>query len=135
MEDCALTLTTGIPAAAANCALFKPDFFYITVFAKVPFNAPPAAEVSTAFMSNSGTRCPKHRPRSEIDSLRVHLKHNAVKSCSKNRRSHLRVRDFLCATRIAPSKVSRFDLIGREPLKVAEDILWQLSDRGRIESQ
>jgi hypothetical protein len=58
MEGCALTLTTGIPAAAANRALFKADFFYITVFAKVPLSASPAAEVSTAFMSNSGTRCP-----------------------------------------------------------------------------
>jgi hypothetical protein len=36
MEDCALTLAAAIPAAAANRALFKADFFSITVFTKVP---------------------------------------------------------------------------------------------------
>jgi hypothetical protein len=67
--------------------------------------------------------------------LRVDPKRNAVTSAGKNRRSHFRVGDFLSNIQIPLCKVSRFDLIGREQLGVPEDILWQRSGRGRIESQ
>jgi hypothetical protein len=73
--------------------------------------------------------------RDEQNQLRMDLKYNAVPPAGRNRRSHFRVGDFLCNIQIPPCQASRFDMIRREQLGVPEDILWQHSGRGRIESQ